>query len=82
MLNKIDAERILPLLNSPIDTQLLNYLKAKMPSESISATTIGMIDRNSYVRLQGFIREDIEEEFNNEILPAQYDDIMWYKLNR
>jgi len=38
--NKKDSERILPLLNCAIDTQLLNYLKATFSSESISATTI------------------------------------------
>jgi len=59
-----------------------SYLKATFPSESISATTIEKIDRNTYVRLQELIRLDIRRRFNNEILPAQYDDIMWYELNR
>jgi len=80
--NKIDAERILPLLNCPIDTPLLNYLKETFPSESISATTIEKIDRDTYVRLQELIRIDIRRRFNNELLPTQYDDIMWYELNR
>lgn len=80
--NKKDAERILPLLNCAIDTQLLNYLKAKFPSENISATTVESIDRNTYVRLQELIRADIGRKFNDSILPPQYDDITWYELNR
>jgi hypothetical protein len=77
-----DADRILPLLNCAIDTPLLNYLITTFPLEGISPRTVEKIDRNTYVRLQEFIREDIREKFNNEILPVQYDDIMWYKLNR
>lgn len=80
--NKKDAERILPLLNCAIDTQLLNYLKANSPAENISATTVESIDRSTYVRLQELIRSDIGSNFNNEILPPQYDDITWYELNR
>jgi hypothetical protein len=82
ILSKTDAERILPLLNSAIDTPLLYYLKETFPSETISATTIAKIDRKTYVRLQELIRLDIRRRFNNEILPIQYDDIMWYELNR
>ena len=80
--NKKDAERILPLLNCAIDTQLLNYLRDTFPDEDITATTVEQIDRNTYVKLQELIRLDISRRFNNEIIPTQYDDIMWYELNR
>ena len=77
-----DAERILPLLNCAIDSPLLKYLKTTFPFEGITPTTVEKIDKTTYVKLQELIKIDISRRFNNEILPTQYDDIMWYKLNR
>jgi hypothetical protein len=60
----------------------LKHLKKTFPNEAVSAKTVEQIDEIAYKKLQSLIRLDIEENFNNEILPTQYDDIMWYRLNR
>ena len=57
-------------------------MKDTFPDEDITATTVEQIDRNTYIKLQEILRLDISRRFNNEILPTQYDDIMWYELNR
>ena len=80
--NSYTAERILPFLNTGIDTPILNHLKKSFPGELVRARTVEQIDEITYEKLQKLIRLDIEMNFNNEILPTQYDDIMWYRLNR
>ena len=80
--NKNAAETILPFLNTAIDNPLLKHLKKSFPNEVVSANTLEQIDQIAYKKLQSLIRLDIEENFNIEILPTQYDDIMWYRLNR
>jgi len=80
--NKNEAEKLLPLINTAIDNPILTHLKNSFPSEVISAKTVEQIDESTYEQLQGLIRKDIQKNFNNEILPTQYDDIMWNRLNR
>ena len=76
------AETILPFLNTAIDNPILKHLKKSFPREDVSAKTVEQINESTYERLQRLIKSDIENNFNNNILPAQYDDIMWNLLNR
>jgi len=76
------AETILPFLNTAIDNPILDHLKRSFPREYIPPKTVEQIDENTYKMLQKLIKSDIETNFNNDILPTQYDDIMWYRLNR
>lgn len=80
--NKHTAETILPFLNSAIDNPILNHLKKSFPNEFVLPKTVEQIDKNTYKNLQKLIRSDIKKNFNNHILPTQYDDIMWHRLNR
>jgi hypothetical protein len=80
--NKNATVTLLPFLNSAIDNPILKHLKASFPNEYIPSKTVEQIDENSYKKLQQLIKSDIKTNFNNEIFPTQYDDIMWYRLNR
>lgn len=80
--NPYAAKTLLPFINTAIDTPILNHLKRSFPGEHISAKTVEQIDESTYNKLQELIRLDIKKKFNNDILPTQYDDIMWYRLNR
>lgn len=76
------ALAILPFMNTAIDNPILNHLKIKFPDEIIQAKTVEQIDQKLYYKLQCLIKKEIDNEFNNDIIPTQYDDIMWYRLNR
>ncbi|MCK4252591.1 hypothetical protein KAX97_14175, partial [candidate division WOR-3 bacterium] len=76
------AKTILPFLNTAIDNPILKHLKKSFPSEYVLTKTVEQIDESTYKKLQKLIRSDIKENFNNDILPTQYDDIMWHRLNR
>ena len=74
------SQRIVPWLNSAVDTALLNDLKRRYGFSG--ASTLAEIDREKYEELQKIIRTDIERSFNGEVYPVQYDDIKWRELNR
>jgi hypothetical protein len=74
--------RLLPMLHAAVDTLMMKNLKKKYPEENIKAGTIEAVGKTDYVTLQKLVIKHIEDEFNSTILPVQYDDIMWYRLNR
>jgi hypothetical protein len=76
------SEVLLPFLNTAIDNPILKHLKRIFPNENVSSKTVEQIDKNTYKKLQQLIKTDIMTNFSNNILPTQYDDIMWYRLNR
>ena len=81
------AESLIPRLNAAIDTPILRHLVKKLEdiygkSYSRHLWTIKMMDKEYYDLLQKVIRQDIRDSFNDDILPVQYDDIMWRRLNR
>jgi len=73
---------LIPLLHGAVDTPMLEYLKAKVTSSSISARTIAQVGKKEYEVLQELIAKDINDSFGGSIFPVQYDDIMWHRLNR
>lgn len=76
------AVRVEQFLHAAIDTPILRELMGKYPGAAVAAETVEQIDRSQYRRLQDLARRHIEEEFLGAILPVQYDDIMWRRLNR
>jgi hypothetical protein len=82
------AESLIPRLNGTIDTPILRLLFKKLEdiygksSPPHYLWTIKMIDKDNYDLLQKVIRQDIKDSFDDNILPVQYDDIMWRRLNR
>jgi len=79
--NPTKAEKLVPMLNSPIDTQIYKHL-LKLVGQSTSRANLKRIDKDLYHTLQELIRVDILKSFNSDIFPVQYDDIMWRRLNR
>lgn len=80
--DKYTSEVLVPILNTAIDNPILRRLKERFPNEIIQSKTVEQIDRQTYKKLQRLIKLDIKKNFGNEIVPTQYDDIMWYRLNR
>jgi hypothetical protein len=76
------ALRLMPLLHAGIDTKMMKALKEDYPEANIQAETIEAISKSDYVSLQNLVVKHIEDKFQNQIMPVQYDDIMWYRLNR
>jgi hypothetical protein len=81
------AESLIPMLNGAIDTPILRHLLKKLEdiygkSYSRQLSTIMMIDKEYYDLLQKVIRQDIRDSFSDDIMPVQYDDIMWRRLSR
>ena len=80
--DKHTSEDLVPFLNTAIDNPILLHLKEAFPNEIIHSKTVEKIDKNTYKKLQRLIKSEIKEKFGNDIVPTQYDDIMWYRLNR
>ena len=76
------ADRLRPLLHGAVDTPIMKYLKGDYPDANIGATTVEQINERTYRSLQELIARDIQRSFHDKILPVQYDDIMWQRLNR
>ncbi len=80
--NPATASQINPFLHGGVDTPIMNHLKLTYPDTEIPSTTIQGIDKIIYDTLQDLIVRDIRAKYKDEILPVQYDDILWNKLNR
>ena len=75
------AEELCPFLNGAIDTPIMTNLAACFPYQ-VGAKTIEGVNEAIYKKLQELVAEDTAKNFKGNILPVQYDDIMWAKLNR
>lgn len=74
--------RITPFLHGAVDTAMMKYLKFNHPETSVRATTIEQVNEQIYRVLQDLIVRDINNRFQNDILPVQWDDVLWQELNR
>ena len=70
------------MLHCAVDTLMMEHLKKKYPKENLKAKTIEAVSKTDYVVLQKMVKQHIEDEFDKPLLPVQYEDIMWYGLNR
>lgn len=73
---------LLPLLHGAVDTPIMNNLISRYQTAGINSETIESVGESQYLVLQSLVARHIKEEFNDEIYPVQYDDIMWQLLNR
>lgn len=76
------ASRISQFLHGAVDSPIMGHLKRKYPETPVRATTIEQVDEQTYRALQHLLARDIKDRFHDDILPVQYDDIMWQELNR
>lgn len=75
-------ERILSWLNAGVDTRMMAMLKKKYPNAIQEwPTTVEAVDKAKYSAIQETVRTFIREEHNGRLLPVQFDDVYWYKLN-
>jgi hypothetical protein len=72
---------IIPMLHCPADAAILKRL-TRLPNAAVTAKTINEIDRDRYEKLQALVCRDIAENFRSEILPVEYDDIIWNQRDR
>jgi hypothetical protein len=75
------ASVIIPMLHCPADSAVLKHL-ASLANAVIRAKTISEIDRDLYEKVQALVWRDITENFRSEILPVEYDDIIWNRRDR
>jgi hypothetical protein len=80
--NNDAAAKLFPLLHAGIDTVMMKNLKENHPQKNIKARTIEAVDKPEYMSLQKLVKMQIEDKFDDQIFPVQWDDIMWYRLNR
>jgi hypothetical protein len=76
------AKALVPMLHGAIDNQILDHSKQRFPAAGITAGSIAEMDRGEYELLQSLVQQEIKEDFETEICRAQYDDILFLRLNR
>jgi len=76
------ASRTSQFLHGAVDTRTIKYLKHKYPGITIIASSIAQVDEQTYRTLQSMVSQDIRDRFHGDLLPVQYDDIIWQELNR
>jgi hypothetical protein len=76
-----DAQRLVPMLHAAIDTPMMLDLAKRYGEAGIKSKTLQQVDRDEYVRLQSAAQQDAKANFQPDIHPVQYDDIMWRRLN-
>ena len=69
-------------IHGAMDTAMMKYLTQKFPEAPVRSTTIEQVDEQTYCVLNGLIARDIKVRYHGEILPVQWDDIVWRELNR
>jgi lambda repressor-like predicted transcriptional regulator len=70
------------MLHGAVDNPMMQHLASRYPDAGLKSKTIEEVDREEYRKLQRLVAQDIQRDFQSEILPVQYDDIMWRRLNR
>lgn len=80
--NNESVVKLLPLIHAAVDTLMMKYLKTQYPEEKFQAGTIEAVGRYEYLILQKLVTKNIQDKFMNQILPVQWDDIVWFRLNR
>jgi hypothetical protein len=76
------AQTLTPLLHSALDNKMVQHLIRGFPRAGVKSKQLEDIDRPKYEQLQSLVGREIRENFNSEILPVQYDDIFFRRLNR
>lgn len=85
--NCVRAKEISRWLNPAVDTKMMlflrKYIEQRNGSVDISwPRTVKNVNETAYRRVQDGVRKFIEDEHSGKILPIQFDDIYWNKLNR
>jgi hypothetical protein len=76
------ARRLVPMLHGAVDVPIMQHLSSRFPRAGIRSKTIEQVGWDEYQCLQALLAEEITQDFESQIHPVQYDDIMWRRLNR
>jgi hypothetical protein len=75
-------KRIMAWLNAGVDTRMMEMLSKQYPDLIRPwPSTVGEVDRASYLTIQEGVLKFINQEHGGKLLPVEFDDIYWYKLN-
>lgn len=74
------AEQTAKWLHAAIDTKMLKHLKKY--DKGIPDSEAKVVDKDTYGTLQKLVWIDIHRRFSGLILPVQWDDIIWRRLNK
>ncbi len=81
--NSVTSKKLRPLLNAAVDNQMMRMLKKDYKSEMLVwPKTVGEVDEEKYKKLQNIVCQFIIDKHNDQIIPVQFDDIYWKRLNR
>ena len=77
------SQQISGWLNAAVDTKMMAMLRKKYPNDVRPwPTTVEQVDSTTYMTIQGIVRKFIRAKHKGNIMPVQFDDIYWRKLNR
>ena len=77
------SKRISEWLNAAVDTKMMAELKKQYPKDAESwPTTLKEMNDCTYVSIQATVRKFIDERPDSRLMPVQFDDMLWKKLNR
>lgn len=74
-------------LNPAVDTKMMAFLGKYLKKRNYQAPnewprTVRQVEETTYEKIQDTVRKFIEDAHHGKILPIQFDDIYWNKLNR
>jgi hypothetical protein len=73
---------LVPRLHAALDNGMIKRLARRFRKPELKSKGLNEIDRADYEQLQDLVAEEIRRDFNSEIHPVQYDDIIFRRLNR
>lgn len=77
-----EHERLLKWLHAGVDTRMMAMLRRKYPDYIKPwPTTIEDVDKTKYFAIQEIVSRFINEVHSGKLLPVEFDDMYWYKLN-
>lgn len=76
------SKRLVKWLHAAVDTQMMGMLADEYPEEiQPRPTKIEEVDKAKYLAIQEIVSRFISEKHEGKLLPVEFDDIYWYKLN-
>jgi hypothetical protein len=77
------SEKISKWLNAGVDNRIMKMIRKKYANYIREwPETIEEVDKEKYFALQKAVHKFIQDEHGGKILPVQFDDMYWYKLNQ
>jgi hypothetical protein len=75
------ASLLMPMLHAGLDNKMIRRLIRAFPDAGIKSQKLGDVDQHKYEGLQALVKREISNS-NSQILPVQYDDVIFRRENR